>query len=1309
MEVASRKQKLVDLGAAAIADHQNLQRQSMNTWRMLRSSARALPQIVALLGVSACVMLASGLVALYANNDSSPSQSRSYAVDAFVVVTLVVIVLAANTAVLRRESILAKRELGARLEAVLNSISSCQDSILTDIGASSTAANIASVSLARIQTSNNSSILLPFNLLLEGDIILLHCGEKTPARVQSCFPDTLQPIPASHARYAVLEKGQMLKPSAFVNSPSSIPAHEIFHFKLLETPLLDTLNSMLYSRRPDSVIYHQLHVITTTLTQSVIWSIFAASLVINVFRYAFLSNTGVRRIDEALILLSNAQFYSALLPLLPFSLPIICLIARAYGNAQIICLHEAIQASTEDFKDEENIDDFDAAPPPTKEVETDYKALWRVFKSQLFTPHPVTASATANGRDAGVAVAGTPGGGPPPLLPLSRTTNLVESLATATVICSIDREGTVSMPFPTIDSLFFMSDQAGIGATVANSAAAAAGSSSGAPGSSSASATPGLSVLASAGEASGSNSLSTSTPFANVTPIVNNAEAVVLDLKEEPFARSGVRFEDKEWKSYMDSLKPLGLSFLLGTLHNGNSKAGLVPDTMRVDTGAGQLRRPRFRTENHRRPVSHRPNSDDLSHPVENLGFPVKPARQTCLCRVSREIGFSDTAVDQFSHSTSINWVNPSVDPSYPLPLNDYHFEVPSSRSLLFSNSSPGAGQPVSFQLFSEGNVDLIVQSCADYWCGSGLEMMTEAAERKIFEFYQNAVHSDMQVIAYSYRPVADAVARRLSSHSYIFNAPLHSSAIKNETPIISEKASTDTTEVPTLRRRKPQRSNMTASVIDSPVFTENMLESTADTTYIREVLKCQTFLGLAALFYEPKPNISNVIEDLKLAGIRFVYFSEAPERESKAYSERLGLEIDWNSCILLSPAVDGTSSGYLELHDMKAQLPRGVDKVRAHIENVDDVPLRVSLFAEASPPSILEMIRIFQEYGEVVVCLGSSLNEVNAESFATADLAVAVDPFLAMKGLGVGSGGVSPLVLGAGITTAPCALRFNFDTSVYSLTQLIREARTLVMNAQQGFSFHFGCQMALSCLTLLSYLFLLPPIFTGYQMIWLLWIILPIQSAAFLFTPHDSDAMKLMPVKNSDHMKDKWRSAQYYVTRFAMTSCGTVLIFVLALWHFLNVSREPGNPPPDAAMLFGKFGMVSWLRLDPTEAAVLLYAQHIALFYFVISIVVASATFLSRTRNVLELPPWKNQVWIALALLTLLAQTVFSAISLAGGPLSLVGIPWYIIFVTLFCGVVLNVPIQEVVKRYDKMHWVRSQKLAQLQFNTKLGMHSPL
>lgn len=67
----------------------------------------------------------------------------------------------------------------------------------------------------------------------------------------------------------------------------------------------------------------------------------------------------------------------------------------------------------------------------------------------------------------------------------------------------------------------------------------------------------------------------------------------------------------------------------------------------------------------------------------------------------------------------------------------------------------------------------------------------------------------------------------------------------------------------------------------------------------------------------------------------------------------------------------------------MNAKLPRGVEKIRDHIRDVDDVPLHVSLFAECSPYSIREMVKIFQEYGEVVCCIGSSVNEMNVECFA--------------------------------------------------------------------------------------------------------------------------------------------------------------------------------------------------------------------------------------------------------------------------------------------------------------------------------------
>ena len=139
-------------------------------------------------------------------------------------------------------------------------------------------------------------------------------------------------------------------------------------------------------------------------------------------------------------------------------------------------------------------------------------------------------------------------------------------------------------------------------------------------------------------------------------------------------------------------------------------------------------------------------------------------------------------------------------------------------------------------------------------------------------------------------------------------------------------------------------------------------------------------------------------IEDLRLAGIRFVYFSATRERESKgnvtflcffvqlshflAFAERLGLETDWNSCILLSSGDQTTGTGYIYDHDIKTKLPRGVENIRPHLKEVDDIPLHVSLFADCSTRSICEMIKIFQENGEIVCCLGNALSYTNTASF---------------------------------------------------------------------------------------------------------------------------------------------------------------------------------------------------------------------------------------------------------------------------------------------------------------------------------------
>lgn len=76
-----------------------------------------------------------------------------------------------------------------------------------------------------------------------------------------------------------------------------------------------------------------------------------------------------------------------------------------------------------------------------------------------------------------------------------------------------------------------------------------------------------------------------------------------------------------------------------------------------------------------------------------------------------------------------------------------------------------------------------------------------------------------------------------------------------------------------------------------------------------------------------------------------------------------------------------------------RAKLPRGIENIRPHLENVDNVPLQVSLFTDCSAEATKEMLKIMQSYGEVVICLGSSANATNVEIFLQADCSIGIEP----------------------------------------------------------------------------------------------------------------------------------------------------------------------------------------------------------------------------------------------------------------------------------------------------------------------------
>lgn len=130
-----------------------------------------------------------------------------------------------------------------------------------------------------------------------------------------------------------------------------------------------------------------------------------------------------------------------------------------------------------------------------------------------------------------------------------------------------------------------------------------------------------------------------------------------------------------------------------------------------------------------------------------------------------------------------------------------------------------------------------------------------------------------------------------------------------------------------------------------------------------------------------------------------------------------------------------------------RAKLPRGIENIRPHIEHVDNVPLLVSLFTDCTPEATLEMVRIMQEYGEVVGCIGSAASLYNLPVFLQADCSIALEPLapqlcarqLAPSPLPSARASMTPRALAHTLGSLPCVLSSPREKSL-SLYHLIWE-----------------------------------------------------------------------------------------------------------------------------------------------------------------------------------------------------------------------------------------------------------------------------
>ncbi|CAO3568429.1 unnamed protein product [Mortierella alpina] len=1293
--------KLVDIATQVLCQY-HTRATSMQHFFKYITSFSSVATLVAILGLL--------IFYIYGTLTSAPRQSRL--TGTIVEVAILVAIFIWNAFLNRRDLQLRGREVKDRVMGVIKEL----ETIRLQPGQELKIPSIPSVSTVRVIRSGVVRTL-PSNLIVKGDLIEMVYGEVAPCKVlcmltrhgiehpksplnahtpnyhhhdhhreqshehhhqrhhhnhhhhnhQSRRDSHSQYLEAqkhgghgtsAHVREFFLKRKEIFQPSLFGTPPPEEMKkrhHELqgrYTFEVLETPLERILHTSLDpTPRPKSLMMKQLLVINRIIFCQVLLGIAVLALAINLLRYVLKEVLQLDHANQGTEQLLVLPIYAAL-PLLPLSIPTLLQISKAYTNATILVLFNTLQISKTEYEDEKDVDEFDVeAPPPTKNVNIERKEVWMRFW-RLLTRWGNSGEDFDDG--------------------LTRSTNLVESLGGITVICSIDKEGTIATAFPAVEQVLV--------------------------------ATP-------------------------------DEETVVLDVLEDDLSPNGLRFEDRDWETYIQSLKPIGLNQLL-------------------NTNCGTLSAPR-RREAHRK-------CNTLHYHSK-----TRAAQQTCLCRLGKEIGFTGEALFPFTLQKEIMCFHPYL-PQPPMTFGKLAtFEIPTMLSTIYHEKASD-----SFMVLTDGHVECVVECCSEFWDGTGLQDLGETMLKKISDFYQTAVVNDLQCVAYAYRPIAiekeqidpdvdssipgfitlpvrifpeqeDKKPDSLPSDS---GGPSSRNADSEEsdgtgitTPSSHRPSSTPKVDINAL----PDPVNIVIDIggpsddeeeevhhygssvdesavaggkiengplqrwrklrdMELPDDEEELMDPQAPVhsqEFCEEAVQGQIFLGMSTLAHRPKTNVCDFIEDLGLAGIRFVYFSPASERESKAFADRLGLETDWNSCILLSSASDpfGASSGYLESYDIKAQLPRGIENIRPHLETVDDIPLHVSLFAECGAEAATEMIKIFQDYGEVVCCIGSSLNIDNIAAFAKADISVGMEPIRMHSS----PESRSAFSLGAKINSLPCGLTMHSETSLYALTQVVREARRLLNSQRQGIVFMIASFMSISLLLLVTYCFLLPPAMTGYHILWLMWVIIPLLILSFFFSPHEPDTMTMMPSKNISPLKDFPRFIFYFLARFTLPVAMCVFVFLYSLQLY---DGQEGYH-----FLFNSFGNgTSWLNWTENEQWALLCAQNYTLVVWVWYMVWMSSTFMSRTLSMRSFMPWKNRIWIGASVSSMALQFVFCIISLFNGPHSPQSVPWWL-FVVAFLWPIAFVPVQEIVKARDLKECVRAQKLAKLEFNTKLGMHSPL
>lgn len=629
------------------------------------------------------------------------------------------------------------------------------------------------------------------------------------------------------------------------------------------------------------------------------------------------------------------------------------------------------------------------------------------------------------------------------------------------------------------------------------------------------------------------------------------------------------------------------------------------------------------------------------------------------------------------------------------------------------------------YHMFLKGELEALVSKCMYYFDGKLIKKLKIRKKKELKILNMQWVSSGIESICFAYRPLSSKEALYLKQN------------FKKNIYIL------------TINKKK---------VYNIKNFYDGEYVATKDNEkFLSHLLSTTIFIGNSAVKLMTNNEIQTRINDFYDAGIRFVYFSRSDEINTRNIANLLGMETSWNTSISLS--LNGTKS--FKNREGKVVIPSGINNIKKHIEEIDDIPLRVSLYSGCNKFNTMEMIKILLQNNEVITCIGNSLNSNNFPIFNLCNYSIAILlPFNSICRDCYGKKEKSnpfedysckrnPLLMYSSyINSFPCHLiieKNNIDLSenaVELVYKLIKSSRVFKKNISLIlFHFYFYYSL-LSFLLFIMFVCFLPPFISMIDYLLFILIIIPVSSICLFRNDNNATIMNEIPektmksehiIKNMAFFFIKWVPMLLYSSSMGilyvlLINKNFIEKYVTGDREILRRMREHiGSDSADHLIKYcSKIYFIRslykchilmegfWEKQNSNQdnmiSVIIQQSQIFFFFYFSIFYFICSLSFSDKYESLFRFSCIQNckEFFISLILFLILSLVYVVVRILLLPSTYMVQYPDILLVSLLVVFSVLILATNEIIKKIEEKIEIHRQKYLKVLFGTRLGMWSP-